>query len=358
MPLRDVLIVILAITSMVFVPVAAMQRAPNGRFRKGIAPFLTASTVILLLVIFLSGRSLGFGVDTATYAELFAGYCRGHSMNDEQFSYVMTVWLLNAGMFGACNVAWMPSVWGLLVIAPLLAMREPLPLRLCFAAVLMFSLVGIELTTNALRQGLSVSACMLAISVGRRHWALGLPVAILSLLLHTSTVLVFAVLAFALLPWRLFFLAFVGSIALVMQALQSGLESALLQPLLYEVQKYLAHEADEFWVRVLGFACVLAALVCPWLIRRSKYAALLKNKNYQIAMRLGVACLPFLALPYFGYRMLYGIYPLVLFFTFLSGRQTATPLGRHFALLFTFNAVVLLVWAQGSAAMRDVAFFN
>ena len=358
MPLRDVLIWILAITSLVFLPLVVIQDLTGKRLRQGTAPILVSGTILFLLVFCLWGRSLSFGVDTAGYAKVFAGYCNGQSMNDEQLSYFVTAWLLNAVMFGACNVDWMPGAWGLLVVAPLLAMREPLPLRLSFAAVLIFSLVGIELTTNALRQGVSVSVCMLAISVGRRNWVVGLPLAIMSVLLHTSTMLVFAALAFALLPWGLFVLALVGSIALVMQALQSGLESAFLQPLLYEVQKYLAHESDELWVRVLGFACVVAALVCPWLIRRHHDARLLTDKNYQIALRLAVACLPFLALPYFGYRMLYGIYPLVLFFTLLSGCRTATPLGRHFALLLIFNALVLLVWAQGSAAMRDLAFFD
>ena len=358
MPLRYVLLWILAITSLVFLHLFAIQNLTGRRFRKGTAPILVAGVILFLLVFCIWGRSLSFGVDTAGYAKIFADYCNGHSMDDAELSYFIAMWLLNAAMFGACNVDWMPGAWGLLVVAPLLAMREPLPLRLSFAAVLIFSLVGIDLSTNALRQGVSVSVCMLAISAVRRNCVVGLPLAIMSVLLHTSTLLVFTALVFALLPWRLFVLTLVSSITIVMQSLQYGYESEFLQPLLYEVQKYLAHESDDIWVRVLAFACVVAALVCPWLIRLHLDSKLLTDKNYKIALRLTVACLPFLTLPYFGYRILYGIYPLVLYYTLLSGCRTATPNGRHLALLIILNAMVLLVWSQGSNAMRDLAFFD
>ncbi len=86
--------------------------------------------------------------------------------------------------------------------------------------------------------------------------------------------------------------------------------------------------------------------------------SLLAERNYQIALRLAVACLPFLGLPYFGYRMLYGLYPPLLLFTLLAGRRAGVPLGRQFTWLLLLNATILIAWAQGSAAMREVAFFD
>jgi hypothetical protein len=320
---------------------------------------VVACAILVSFVLALWGRSLGFGVDTAGYAELFQAYCRGQSLEDEQFSYILSIQLLNVGMLGACKIELLPGVWGLLVVLPLLFIREPLALRLSFAAILIFSLVGVELTTNALRQGVSVSSFLLAVSLGRRRSLLALPFLALAALLHTSTFLVLVALGLAMLSWGSFLFAMVGASLFVTFYIQSGLdiESSLLRPFLYEIQKYLGHEADELWVRILGFAGVVGALACPLFLPRNAHA-LRSSAHYQTALKLGAACLPFLSLPYFGYRIIYGIYPLVVYFTLLYGRERSIALSKQVGLLLAFNATLLFVWAQGSAAMREVLFLD
>lgn len=359
MSFRDVLLLTLAAVLVAVMPVLAVQGTARRRIRSGSSLLLAAGVLLLVMFACLSGRSLGFGVDTAAYADLFAGYCSGQPLDDRDASFLAATWLLNGTMLGACDLRWLSSAWAFLVVVPLLCMREPWSMRLVFAAVLLFSLIGIELTTNALRQGLSVSACMLAISIARRRSLLALPIAVLAVLLHSSTSLVLVALAVSLLPWRLFLLAMVASVGVIAQLVVMGFESELLRPLLYEIQKYLMHDADEIWVRVLAYTSVLATLACPLVVaERGRVSALLKRSHYQIALRLTVACLPFLSLPYFGYRMIYGLYPLVLYFTLLANRRDSVLSGKQFALLLTFNSLMLLTWAQASSAMRDVPFFD
>ena len=359
MLLRDILVIIIMLTAVALLPSAVLHGPSGLRPRPGVVPMIVAGSMLTLFVLALSGRSLDFGTDTAVYAELFQAYCHGESLADRSLSYILSIHLLNAGMLGACKLELLPGAWGLLVVAPLLFMREPIEFRLSFAAILIFSLVGVELTTNTLRQGLALSFLMLGVSLGRKRSLLALPFIALATLLHTSTFLVLLVLALSMISWGRFLVAAVGAIMFVGFYIKSGIDidSSLLFPFLYEIQKYLGHDADELSIRIIGFVGVLAALVCPWLLTRDA-GGLRSSSYYQISLKLGAACLPFLSLPYFGYRMIYGIYPLAVYFTLLHGREKNIALGRQFGLLLAFNAALLFVWAVGSTSMREVSFLN
>jgi hypothetical protein len=356
MILRDVLLAVFFLVTLLSFPLVLMRSLPGPRLRPGIAPLICASFILILYTFGLWFRSLDFGVDTAAYSDLFKEYCHGQGLGDSQLSYKLSIYLIDAGMLGACRIDYLPGVWGGLVIAPLLLMREPIKMRLSFAAILIFSLVGIELTTNALRQGLSVSVCMLAISFGRKRWILALPLFGISMLLHTSMILVLVLLGFSMMSWKRFLFVMGGATLLVTYSIQSGVEPEFLWPFLYEIKKYIKHDDDELWVRVLGFACILGALASSMLPPRQRCAQS-SSVHIQIALKIGVACLPFLVLPFFGYRIVYGIFPMVLYFTLIHGREKGIPLGYQFGLLISFNMAILFSWAHGSGFMRGVPFF-
>jgi len=358
MALRDVLLVILAVMLLTLLP-AMISGSQTLHPQSGRRSTLAAGVILLLLLASLFARSKGFGVDTLTYADLLGGYCQGHSTDELDLSYRASLLLLNVGMLGACKVSWLPAAWALMVSALLLCLPVPWPFRLRYAALLLFSLIGIELTTNALRQGLSMAVFMLSVALWTRHQMAALLVAVAAVILHTSTAMVLMGLVLSTLPWRWFWLGLLAAIGAVMIFIQYNLEPMLLQPLLYEIQKYMAHDADEVWIRVLAFSSVVAALLVPLFsaVRGRRYT-LLSNRAYAIAMRVGFCCVPFLYFPYFGYRIIYGFYPLLLYFTLLNGPREGVRVDRHFALLLGFNALLLLVWAQGSTYMRDVPFLE
>ena len=68
--------------------------------------------------------------------------------------------------------------------------------------------------------------------------------------------------------------------------------------------------------------------------------------------------MPFLALPYFGYRFIYGVYPVLLLLTLTVSRHHFYKPSRHFLLLGAMNLVILLSWSIGSKYMREVPFLN
>ncbi|MFX7866159.1 hypothetical protein ABTK37_19390, partial [Acinetobacter baumannii] len=85
---------------------------------------------------------------------------------------------------------------------------------------------------------------------------------------------------------------------------------------------------------------------------------ILSDKTYVISLRLAIICVPFLTLPYFGYRFIYGMYPVILFLTLSPSLTPYTNSGSQFIALSAMNVVILLTWAAGSTYMRELPFFN
>jgi len=327
-----------------------------------------SALLLAAFVLAMGLRSLEFGVDTAAYAEFFDEHCRRGSQSDVELSYRLSALWLNAGMAGRCSVPLLPGVWALLIVACLLCVGAPMPvrterqrLRWSFTALLMFSMVGVELATNALRQGLSVAVMMLAISFWPRRRLGAAAFALAAVGLHSSAALVLLACAAARLPWR----TFLGVLTLTvlylgMLALQADEVPVLLEPLLFEITKYLAHEDDEIWVRVLAFTALLGSVAATWLTapdRRSR-RALRHDQAWGQGLRLVVTCLPLLAVPYFGYRYIYGVYPVVLYLCLLAATRSGVPPARLYFRIFVVNAAVLLAWAHGSSSMQEVPFFD
>ena len=324
--------------------------------------------LLLVFVLAMALRSLEFGVDTAAYAEFFDDFCRRGAQRDAELSYRLSAQLLNAGMAGQCSVPLLPGAWALLVVGCLLFVAVPLSspaeqqcLRWSFTALLMFSMVGVELVTNALRQGLSVAVMLLAISFWPRLRLTSAALALVAIGLHSSAALVVLAWAAARLPWRPFLAVLAGAVLYIaMLALQADEVPALLEPLLFEITKYLAHDDDEIWVRVLAFAALAGSLAATrWTAPDSPSARTLRHDMaWGQALRLSVTCLPLLAVPYFGYRYIYGVYPVVLYLCLLAATRSGVPPTRLFLRLFLVNAAVMLVWAHGSTSMQEVPFFD
>lgn len=327
-------------------------------------PLLVGASVASgIIVVLLCLRSLNFGVDTVAYAELFTRHCRGDRLSDMEGSFQAATLLLNVLMFGACSTLLLPAAWVLAIVLPVLALPTPWRLRVSYLASFLLSIIGIELATNALRQGLSVGFMLLCISVlttqpKPRHWV-ALPFALAAVLFHSSAVLFLAAYLLALLRWHQFLGTTAVLILLTVNSLDSPVTLPFASDFIYEIQKYSAHENDEVWIRVLAFACVLASLAAPLLARNTKgLLPALRNGSYPVAVRLSLLCVPFLALPYFGYRFIYGIYPCILFLTLSASLLPGVPpLGRpnaHLLWLMTMNVLVLLAWAAGSSYMSEV----
>ena len=318
---------------------------------------ITAASLIIVLMCF---RSLQFGVDTAAYAEIFTDFCKGGLIADRESSFQIATEVLNFTMLGSCDTELLPAVWIILIVLPAMFFRAPWRVRLCYISALLLSLVGIELSTNALRQGLSTGLIVLAVSLAPVTSLFTLLFGALAMAFHTSAGLVLVGYLLARQQWRVFLPLFLGLTLLTAHSLHTSVELPFVSRFLYEINKYLAHEDSELWIRILSFACVVTALLTPLACRRPGVSiqAVMSDKYYVVALRMAIICTPFLMLPYFGYRFIYGMYPVILFLTLSSSLDSLVDSGNHFFALCALNTAILLTWAAGSAYMRELPFIG
>jgi hypothetical protein len=315
--------------------------------------------IALLMALLVATRSPVFGVDTATYLNLFGGYCLGQDVSSEGTSFLLSVTLLDTAMLGACETRLLPFAWALLFVGLLLVAPSDRRHKAAFLGLLMLSLVGIELVTNALRQSLSVGVTIIAVALYPRSRVAAMVAAVAAVALHTSGALVLLAAWGATFGWRLFLLGVAAGIGIVAVALLTGNAFFLLEPLLYEIQKYLGHEADEIWIRAMAAACVLTAMGAPLLAADGADGrrCLWRDADYQVALRLAFTCIPFLAIPWFGFRYMYGVYPILLWLVLLAGARQPGMAGRQFGWTLAGNLVILLAWSFGSSYMQLVPFY-
>jgi hypothetical protein len=315
--------------------------------------------IAALMTLLVATRSPVFGVDTAAYLNLFGGYCLGQDVSGEGPSFMLSVALIDTAMLGACQAQLLPLAWAILFVGLLLLAPSDRRHKAAFLGLLMLSLVGIELVTNALRQSLSVGAAIIAVAFYPRSRLAALVAAGAAIALHTSGALVLLAAWGATFGWPLFLLGMAAGIGIVAVALLTGNAFFLLEPLLYEIQKYLGHEADEIWVRAMAAACVLIAMGAPLLAAEGAEGRrrLWRDADYQVALRLAFTCIPFLAIPWFGFRYMYGVYPILLWLVLLAGIRQPGLMGRQFGWTLAGNLVILMAWSFGSSYMLLVPFY-
>lgn len=311
---------------------------------------------VLIVTVFgaaLIARPTAFGVDTITYFRMYDQFCFTR-IDDLELSYTVTFSLLNISQAGACNSALLTTSWVLLILLCFVLLPETLNTRLKLAALCLFSLIGTELATNALRQGLSASVMMLALAWYRRSRLFGLALTGFAVLLHVSTGLVLVAVIVAFLRFRYFMLALGVLVVLVLSYSYLGLDIEALNRLTGEIDKYSAHDADDLYVRILAAAQLfvpigVAVVTRGWVERQSA----VESGELRMALKIALTALPYLTLPYFGYRYVYGIYLLVVYLTrsvILDDRRPA------FELVLVANALIALVWALGSSYLGQIPF--
>lgn len=359
MPLSAVLVTLLGLTLVWALPawLAASASLPRQQ-----APVWAADTLATLLLALLTLamvlRSPSFGIDTPTYIEAFSHYCLNVEPARHDLSFELAHALMNVLMLGACRPGWLPAAWMGVVLVAVACTSPSVTPRARLWSLFLFSFVGIELLTNAMRQGMALAVFVAGLSQWKRRRHLSAVLIGVALLLHDSMILALFAMLLCLLPWRLFLPALLAAVGGTMYALQFNLELLMLEPLLFEIRKYLGHESDELLIRLLSFGTLMAAALCPSLVaQRGTRRTVWDSAPQQRALRLVVTCLPFLAIPWFGYRYIYAIYPIVLFITItrMHDHQSAA---RHYFLVLGLNAAVLLVWSLGSSLMRETPFLQ
>jgi hypothetical protein len=359
--LLDAVAVIVAVASLatlLLLQVAEGRMSPSIRLAWSVD---RSALVLVALVIFLiAARNPAFGVDTAAYVVVFDSYCAGQSAEQLGLGFALAARLLDWSMLGACDARLLPMAWILFVAIGTMAANGSLGDKLRYLAVLLISLVGIELTTNAMRQGLAATFMVVALSWWPRRRLLSAVLVAVAVALHGSAALALLALGAAVLAWRWYAFFVATAIVLVYFALQVELTIGPIGLFLYEIQKYLGHESDEVWIRVLSFASLVSVLAIPRLAaRRDELDAVsMLHGGYAQAARLAASSVPFMLLPYFGYRYIYGIFPLALWLVLQAVRDRPRLAAHTFVMLLLANSTLLAVWSYGSSYMRSIPLFE
>lgn len=311
--------------------------------------------IILMFGSALAFRSDDFGIDTITYLRIFDQYCFSN-INDLDLSYNVSLGLMNTLQLGACNSDWLKVTWVVLIVGCFALLPLPLPDRIKIGALGLFSLIGTELSSNALRQGLSAAIMMLAYAWFFRNRMIGLVLTIFAVLLHFSSSLVVVAVAISFFRLRYFIIAFTVLITFILSYSYLGLSIEALDRLTYEIYKYNLHGSDEIYIRVLA-AAQLAVPILTTIVTRGWISARDSSEQVSssIAFKVALTALPYLTLPYFGYRYIYGIYLVVLY----ASRQAVLDDRRPaFEMVLIANIVIALAWAFGSSFIRQSPFLG
>lgn len=319
------------------------------------------SFLVALFLGLMSIRSLQFGVDTAAYVDIFGGYCTNNFDSSLSNEFRIASLLLNIGMFGLCDENFIPAAWvaivGLLFILASCNMR-----RYGYAAILLFSLIGFEFTSNALRQGFSIAFLAAGVSFYLRNsWFskfFGALLVVASIMLHSSSAIVLVAIILSYRSWPVFFSALAVFFLLITSGLIGNFNSIPgVERFLYEIYKYSLHDADDIWIRALVLFLLLSLLIVPFICFRGKLTIkkALSDKNYIIALRMIIIVLPAMLLPYFGYRLGYSIYALALYFVMRSFDQNDLRNSRFCLILISLNGLILMAWASASS-MQSIPF--
>ncbi len=316
--------------------------------------FLSALSSIFLICAVLTFRSPQFGTDTVTYIGLFDQFCSSGIDASWSTSYIASFTLLNLGMLGQCDASLLPASWVMLVLIPLLLLPFPLPAKLAFIAIFLYSLPGIELTTNALRQGLAVSWSVLAVALRHKKPVAAVGLGFVATVFHVSAALALFIFLISNLKWKVFTVSWVILLISVWVSIMVFPEFSLKNPLLYEIEKYSQHGGDELGIRLLAALTVLVIPIGQRMRVLTKRSCNRQAERKGVIVRLCIALFPFLFLPYFGFRIIYGVYPIMLLLLFEFAISCRDSIKKVYVYMYLVNILILVLWAYGSSLMRDI----
>jgi hypothetical protein len=311
-------------------------------------------------------RSLYFSPDTLNYRDIVQQYCAGSSLGDRELSFRVAAWLITAPMLGACRPDWVPMASSLMICALVMTASGNVESKLRYLALFLFSIVGIDLATNTIRQGLSVACLVAAISYLPRAPFRFAMLAVVAVLLHLSALLVIAAFFLAQCTWPIFAGIVTVSIVVVANLMAFDSDLFLVSHFFDELRILSAHDATELWIRVLAFATLTGTLVAAHVSRRRVSTAKTGTSGATtrfaeragVPVRLALSCTPFLFVPYFGYRYIYGVYPLVLWMLLDPRQHAVVNEAKRIAAILVVNIAVLLAWTGGSSYFRSTPFFG
>ncbi|CCJ92030.1 EpsG family protein [Cronobacter turicensis] len=319
--------------------------------------FLSFFVFLTLLVLFLFKNEY-FGADTKNYLNEFTEYCLNpRAYNGLDYTYKIIFNLLNFLMAERCEVNWIIWLWPYFVISIVFITTVLFKLDKLIIITLFSSFIGIELLTNAMRQGFSIAILFLSFTfyLKRRYIYFGI-LAALSLLFHQASALIIVILIISRLNYKLIVPSLIIGILLVFGTTYLDFLPGILS-FKASIYKYMPYASDDFIVRVIS----LINVMLTFFIYLSFARKLLVNDHltFNVIINIVAICSIVSIVPYLGFRVVYGVYPLFLLMTYISVKRHNSQLSyKYLSYVTCGNIFITILWLCGSAHMRAIPFVS
>lgn len=318
--------------------------------------FLSLFVFIVLLVLFLL-KNEHFGADTENYLNEFNGYCLNPGAYEGlDYTYRIIFVFLNFLMAGTCEINWIIWVWPYFVISTVFIATLLFKVDKLFLIALFSSFIGIELLTNAMRQGFSIAILFLGFTyyLRRRYVYFGILAAI-SLLFHQASALIIFIFIITRLSYKLLIPSMIVGVVVVFGTTFVDFVPGVLS-LKASVYKYMPYASDDFIVRVISMLNIMLTFVVYLFAVRKFTTKDTRTVNWLI--NITAACAIVSVVPYLGFRVVYGAYPLFLLITYDSVRRFSQVSYQYLSVVTCANVFITITWLCGSAHMRAIPFVS
>lgn len=309
----------------------------------------------LMALFFLKNEY--FGADTKNYLNEFNYYClEPDRYVGLDYTYRIIFNLLNFFMFGACEVNWIIWLWPYFIISIICVALFILKIDKLFIITLFSSFIGIELLTNAMRQGASIAILFLAFGFYlRRNYIYFAVLTVISLLFHQASALIICIFIISRLNYKVFIPLMIFGVFIIFGTTIVDFVPGILT-LKASVYKYMPYASEELIVRLIGMVNILFTCIVYFFSIRRFQSKDPKTINWII--NILAVCSIVSIVPYLGFRVIYGVYPLLLLMTYCSVKRYSRISFSFLSVIACANVLISIVWLCGSAHMRAIPFVS
>lgn len=309
--------------------------------------------VLFLFLFFFKNES--FGSDTINYIAEFKAFCAGgNTYTGVDYSYRLVFELINVLMLGECDYEYLMWVWPIFLVVLIYFSCVLHKVDVNYTIVIFSSFIGLELLTNAMRQGFSIAFLIFSVMAFKsKNWLGFLISSSLSVCFHQSSLLILVVFILSIINYKIFIVSLSISIGLLFSTSYLDFLSSAYDFKL-AILRYMPLSEDDMIIRLMAIVNMAVTFAIYFFMRRG-------NRNlsfHSSSLNIFIVCAFSSLVPYFGFRVIYGLYPVFVFVLYSFFGGVSEQRYRFIAWLIITNALIAILWLLGSEQMRRTDFIS
>ncbi|EPE0640032.1 EpsG family protein [Vibrio cholerae] len=313
------------------------------------------SVLIFGLYVFIFFfKSEQFGADTKNYLADFSGFCISPNLYEGiDYSYEYSFKLINFLMLGECNPEWLMWIWAIFIFSILIVIIFFSGVSFIYIVSIVSSFIGVELLTNAMRQGFSIVIFLLAIVfLYKNRLVIHVFFLLLSFAFHQSTILIFGFLLLSKFNYKVFTPLLLLTVTLVFSSSSIDFLTFVLDFKMM-ILRYIPYSSDDFIIRILGFLnfSLVLFIAKSYIGRESDIISNVIINLFSLSLLCSFV-------PYFGFRIIYGLFPVFILISVLYFKGKSADYKRYLSLVTVINSFFAIFWLLGSSQMRKIDFMS